>query len=160
MSFASRNKKSDAFQSNFRDKLQSREAKKSRPLKGTSRVHTECTYQISSPKFNSEENHARNKFKKWEKTTKKKTHIRGSKEMKVRCKVEIYKRHIYSSYWMYLPHFNFLAQFGGELNEVQILKIKKIYQKSTYLELWGSEMGLKSRNTQKALLGTLSILHT
>ena len=54
---------------------------------------------------------------------------------------------------MYVPNFSFLAQFGGELCEEQTQKVRKPCQKTTSLELWGDEMGLKSRYHQNAHLG-------
>ena len=64
---------------------------------------------------------------------------------------------------MYTPDFKFLAQFGGELCEEEIQKIRKMrktYQKTTSLGLWGGEMELKSRDLLKAHLGSLLNVHT
>ena len=44
---------------------------------------------------------------------------------------------------MYVPNFNFLAQFGEELWEEQTQKIEKPDKKNFFLGLWRGEMGLK-----------------
>ena len=59
---------------------------------------------------------------------------------------------------MCIPNFKFIAQFGGELCEKQAQKMKemkKFDQKTTSLQLWRGEMGLKIWDPQKAHLGHL-----
>ena len=61
---------------------------------------------------------------------------------------------------MYIPNFSFLAQFGDELCKEQTQKRRENDQKPTsFWLLWG-EMGLKSREPQKAPLGHLLNMHT
>ena len=50
---------------------------------------------------------------------------------------------------MYIPSFSYLAQFGGELYEEQIQKKIEKDQKP-FFGLWQVEMGMKSRDSQKA----------
>ena len=57
-------------------------------------------------------------------------------------------------------NFGFLAELGGELSEEQTKKIRKSRQKTTSLGLRGVEMGLKSRDHQKAHLELLLNVHT
>ena len=67
---------------------------------------------------------------------------------------------------MYITNFNFLVQFGKELYEEQtreMIEMQKSDQptkKITSLGLRGGEMGLKSRDLQKAHLGHLLNLHS
>ena len=64
---------------------------------------------------------------------------------------------------MYISNFKFLAQFGGELCEEQILKMRKLKktdQKTTSLGLWGSEIGLQSRDLQQSHIESLLNAHT
>ena len=59
---------------------------------------------------------------------------------------------------MYIPNFGFLAQFGGEFCEEQtceMIEMRNPNQKATSLGLEGVEMGLNSRDPQKAYLGHL-----
>ena len=63
-------------------------------------------------------------------------------------------------YLMYIPDFKFLVQLGGELCEEQIQKMRKNNQNTISLRLQGGEMGLKSRDPQKALLRHLLNVYT
>ena len=54
-------------------------------------------------------------------------------------------------YYIYIPNFRVLAQFGRELCEEQTQKIRNPDKKMAFLGLWGCGMGLRDRNLQKAL---------
>ena len=53
---------------------------------------------------------------------------------------------------MYIPNFSSFAQFGGQLWEEQSQKMIKPDQKTTALRQSRNEIGLKSRDSQKAHL--------
>ena len=61
---------------------------------------------------------------------------------------------------MYIPNFKFPVQFGVELRKKQTQKMRKIYQKITFLVLGEGAMELKSRNVQKAHLRPQLNVHT
>ena len=50
---------------------------------------------------------------------------------------------------MYIPNFNFLAQFRGELYGKQILKIRKIDPKNTFLSAVKGCNGAEKLRSQK-----------
>ena len=61
---------------------------------------------------------------------------------------------------MYIPNLNFLALFEAEFYEKQTKNIRKNDKKLVFLRLLRDELGLKSRDPEKAPLELLLNIHT
>ena len=120
-----------------------------------------CMCQISTPQLNLEGKYVRNTLKKREKLFNEIQFLETLKGAKGLKSLNLPKRHIQSPYYLYyMPNFNPLAQFEGDICEEKNQKIIKTLQKSIFCGCERcNKAEKKTQNTQKAYLELLLNIH-